>query len=270
MTEEEIKKEELRILIAFRNFCDERNLKYVLAYGTLLGAVRHKGFIPWDNDIDVMMLREDYEKLIKLYPENLEDTWLLSYRKDPDYIYPFTKIVSKRTYVREENTQEKLAYKKMGIWIDIFPVDNIGDNPPSNHWRQYRYYQRAFMCKMKGLRKFTNNYLHFDRIFRYGIFCSKHSLADIRRMMDLQMKKYFDQPTKYVSHTVWCTRDEKTERAAWDELVPCTFEGEEFTTYNDKYTKIFLTQCYGSSYMTPPPERKRIPHAMEAYWRDEN
>ena len=267
MTQEEIKKEELRVLIAFRDFCDEHHLKYALAFGTMLGAVRHNGFIPWDNDIDVMMLREDYEKLTEIYEDGFRDTRLLSYKKDPGYIYPFTKIVSARTYVKEDNTQEKLRSKDMGVWIDVFPVDDLGDHPTKEIWKKSRFLQRCMICKMKGLKKFTNNWVHFDRIFKYGIYCSRHSLAEVRNALDNRLSENFGKKTKFVGPVVWTTVKCPVPREAWDHLTLHDFEGEKFTIYDIETTDSFLKQLYGD-YMTPPPLRKRNPHDIEAYWRD--
>ena len=109
LTLDEIKKTELEILLSFDKVCRENGLKYSMCAGTLLGAVRHKGFIPWDDDIDVCMPRPDYEKLIrlnrggKLFPRHLE----LCCFEEGTLDSPYMKIMDRRTRIREENyTQE--------------------------------------------------------------------------------------------------------------------------------------------------------------------
>lgn len=266
---DEIKTEELRVLVEFRDFCDMHHLKYSLAFGTLLGAVRHHGFIPWDDDIDVMMLREDYEKLIQLYPDNFHNTRLLAYKKDPSYIYPFMKIISTKTYVEEARTQKSAMVKNLGVWIDIFPVDNIPDHPSRMLWWWRRFLQKCFYCKKEGIKRFTNHGRLLARRSKYMIYCVFYSLEDIRSQIDNQMSKYFGRKTKYVANVVFANGKNSILREAWDDLGLREFEGYKFTTFNDKYCDIYLTQAYGSDYMTPPPPDKRIPHGMIAFWRED-
>ena len=120
----EVKQIELDILKNFASFCNEHNLNYVLAYGTLLGCIRHNGFIPWDDDIDVFMLRDDYEKLLSM--KNLfEDKFSkLKFKNlgDKDYPFGFLKITDDTTRVEEKEIESKYQY---GIWIDIFPLDKV-------------------------------------------------------------------------------------------------------------------------------------------------
>lgn len=118
LTLEEIKEIELGILVKFDEICRENNLEYSLAYGTMLGAVRHHGFIPWDDDIDVFMKRDDYEKFLKLKYQD-EKFEVKSYRYSKNYYYPFSKMIDKSTYLCESWRAEK----DMGVYIDIFPLD---------------------------------------------------------------------------------------------------------------------------------------------------
>lgn len=98
LTLDEMKAVELGILKKFDSICKENGLEYSLAYGTMLGAIRHKGFIPWDDDIDVFMKREDYEKLLKLKYDD-GDFEIKSYRYSKNYYFLYSKMVDKRTYI---------------------------------------------------------------------------------------------------------------------------------------------------------------------------
>ncbi len=119
----EIKEIELKILIEFDRLCKENNLTYYLAFGTLLGAARHGGFIPWDDDIDVMMPRDDYERLLVGFNEwSQSDCYELKVYSDGYSIYPFAKMVNNRTVVTENFTRCEF---KIGVWMDIFPLDNV-------------------------------------------------------------------------------------------------------------------------------------------------
>ena len=100
----ELKEIEYKVLCDFDDVCKEIGLPYSLAYGTLLGAVRHKGFIPWDDDIDVMMLREDYEKFLEYCLTHETKFDLLSYKTCEWYNYPFAKLSARGTVIEEENS----------------------------------------------------------------------------------------------------------------------------------------------------------------------
>lgn len=113
----------LKILDAVDACCRKHNIPYWLCYGTLLGAARHKGFIPWDDDLDIMMLRKDYLRLIKILPSELpEDFVLQTTDTDPCYFFPYAKIRDLKSHVEEFGRYDRLfAYN--GIFIDIFPIE---------------------------------------------------------------------------------------------------------------------------------------------------
>ena len=115
----EFREIQMCILDEIQRICKENNLKYSLAYGTLLGAVRHKGYIPWDDDIDICLLREDYEKLIAVLKDKNapgHKEWLTLVDDTCDgYFYPFAKAYDNRTAVKMERHKGE-----MGIWVDIF------------------------------------------------------------------------------------------------------------------------------------------------------
>src|SRR5699024_5455265 len=115
---------QLEILIEFDRICRENDLKYQIHYGTLLGAVRHKGFIPWDDDIDVGMLREDYNIFLKLANEKINNKYFIqNHKTDPEYIHSFTRITKNNT-VSMQNTYSEIDMHQ-GIFIDVFPLDKI-------------------------------------------------------------------------------------------------------------------------------------------------
>lgn len=116
---------EIEILNVFDKVCKDNNLKYSLAYGTLLGAIRHRGFIPWDDDIDVMMPRKDYNKLLEIWSNEVTDTYIIqNYKTDFDYTNNFSKIRKNHTAFLQSESEKMKRYHK-GIFIDIFPVDRV-------------------------------------------------------------------------------------------------------------------------------------------------
>ncbi len=121
----EVWKHEQEILDVVHKLCINNNLKYSLMFGSLLGAVRHGGFIPWDDDIDIIMPREDYEKLISLWPKEAPTGYLLqNKRTDSDFTQNFTKIRKDHTTFIQNEEEKKRKYHK-GIFIDVFPADRV-------------------------------------------------------------------------------------------------------------------------------------------------
>ncbi|MBQ8445584.1 MAG: LicD family protein, partial [Opitutales bacterium] len=126
ITHEELKQIQLGILDKVHEFCEKNGITYFLSSGTLIGAVRHKGYIPWDDDLDLYMPRADYDKFIKLFSANSpENTKLLSLETDKKYQYPFAKVIDDRTEMVETAVGESF---KIGVYIDVFPVDSVPDN----------------------------------------------------------------------------------------------------------------------------------------------
>lgn len=115
---DQVKETALQLLIYVDRICEENDLKYSLYYGTLLGAVRHKGFIPWDDDIDIVMLRPDYDKLLSILAKD-ETYLLLDQSTRPDYRYTFAKLVDSNTYL--ESTQFYSGEDpELGVFLNIF------------------------------------------------------------------------------------------------------------------------------------------------------
>ena len=121
---EDLKKIEIEILDYVDKFCKENGIKYFIDSGTLLGAIRHKGFIPWDDDIDIVMPREDYDKFHKLFDNNGRFK-LIGRHNTPEYVYAFSKVIDSETELHEDLVREIPGY---GIYIDVFPLDGLPDD----------------------------------------------------------------------------------------------------------------------------------------------
>ena len=115
----------LELLDAVDTICKKHQIPYWLSSGTLIGAARHKGFIPWDDDLDIEMLRSDYLRLIKILPKELPDNFVLQTNDtDPNFISIYGKIRDKKSYLEETNSYDRI-FKEKGIYIDIFPLERI-------------------------------------------------------------------------------------------------------------------------------------------------
>lgn len=127
LPDSDLRKAQLRmaeILQTVDAICKKHNLPYWLDYGTLLGAVRHNGFIPWDDDLDITMMRKDYKKLLKILPNELPDNFSLQTPGEPYYDLDYSKIRDKNSVIHEHHVRDK-RYLQKGLYIDIFPVEHV-------------------------------------------------------------------------------------------------------------------------------------------------
>ena len=142
MSFEETKQVELEILTNVAEFCDKHEIQYFLAYGTLIGAVRHKGFIPWDDDIDIWMPRADYNRFLKIYnKENSDSQYKVISPYDKISRHTFVKVVDTRTVKIESGIDYSNGY--LGIDVDIFPLDGQPDND-KDYFKWYNKLQKYY------------------------------------------------------------------------------------------------------------------------------
>lgn len=197
MTEEENIKLHLKeMLFWFHSFCEENEIRYYALGGTLLGALRHKGFIPWDDDVDIGVPRPDYEKLISLMKNNSERYVLESPNDNADdFFYPYAKLYDTRTTAVEHN-----KYKtKRGIFLDIFPIDGIG-NAEQEVNRNFRKFDLKFnffvsrTCDIrKGRSKIKNMIIFVSNLIPGFIVDDKKLLEGICR----ECRKYDYEASAY-------------------------------------------------------------------------
>ena len=249
MTPEQVKKCELDILISLTNFCDKHHLNYYLAYGTLLGAVRHQGFIPWDDDIDIIMLREDYEKLNNLLQkEKIREDLVWLGLDNGGYGGPFGKLVNK-------NTDANYCGNGVGIWVDVFPVDYWDENIMKRNKRLRN------LCIAKSTSKFK-----FDKK-TIGKFILKLFLLGItRKQLSKRMVKnsISVKASRYLCNSVWnAYPQEKLDKSMFENPSFVIFEGCRFKTVSN--TDSYLRLLY-NDYMKLPPIEKRRTHSMDALW----
>lgn len=264
---EEMKKLELEILLAFARYCEERGLTYWIAYGTLLGAVRHKGFIPWDDDVDVLMPREDYEILIR---EFRHPVYRLIDPLEPVSRHSFVKIVDTRTVKRETNFD--YAPGELGIDIDVFPLDGQPeDEAELAVWFEklmgwYRLadfpVRRVHDCRRKRLILGLIN-LFGGKRHRLGSQIKRFCLGRARALHG----RYPLGTGQYVGMVEHCFEStwQRFDREIFEGTVKLEFEGHLFSA--PAGYDAFLRNRYGEYMKLPPPE-ERFSHKLdEVYWK---
>lgn len=261
---DEIKQYEYNILKAFAAYCKENNLTYMLCGGTLLGAVRHEGFIPWDDDIDVFMPREDFEKFIAMTGKNpFHPDYDTCYYKDTEktVYYPFVKIINNKTKVFEK-TKDESNY--MGIWIDVFPLDGFYDSAFMNKLFCFR---KAFWKKMcftysDDLSKVDDKAKRFFKTLCMPFLKKMGYRNLLDKLVNICSKRKFSEQ-KNVGCAVWGYGYK--EIISKEKLLPAgelKFVDQTFAVPSD--FDLYLSNLYGS-YMELPPEEKRVNHEMKAF-----
>ena len=259
---EESKKIELDILLAVSDFCNKNNLTYFLAYGTLIGAIRHKGFIPWDDDIDITMPREDYNKFIATF----EHEYLKAVIPGaPMSKYSFVKVIDTRTV----KTEPYLKYPAgpLGVDIDIFPIDGApSDDAEYDKW--YDQLMAVYNPFTLSVQSFSFEYLkHSIKLAILKLKLKKPSfyLEEAKKLHAL----YPYRASEYVA-AVECPYNSKKNRVPkqyYVGSVDVEFEGHTFRA-PICYDKL-LRSIYGD-YMQLPPEDQRVTHhTNKVYWKDE-
>ena len=255
------------VLDEFHDFCEKHALKYVLAAGTLLGAIRHNGFIPWDDDIDVYMPRPDYEALLKLYPADGENN-LYEYKLNDKYMYPFAKIGKKGTLCVEKGGYSGVD---LGVYIDIFPIDGLG-NDLTEAKKTVRKVKRYVNMELSLLVEQWRKNVSFGKNFAIWIL---HVLTKLygghKKVLNkmnkvLARKSYYE--SKYAGQIVEMPKFSKiTERTIYENRQLHVFEKGLYYIPSDY--DVILRNLYGD-YMKLPPEEKRIyAHGYKAYILDE-
>ena len=264
LTIEEAKRIELNILLELDSFCKKNNKQYCLAYGTLLGAVRHKGFIPWDDDIDVTMPREDYNWMIQNYNKlNPNGRYRLIAPTMPEAKHSFVKIIDTYTVKIEPGMDYSQGF--LGIDLDIFPLDGQPEKEKDfDKWfsqlmKIYKYFGICLLEAKGSLKR------------RIGVPVIRILTGNRRYLLRKAAKlhsKYPYHSSEYVGSVecAFVNRGDRFEKKCFDKCIEADFEGYKFPIPAE-YDKV-LTSIYGN-YMQLPPEEKRVTHHVNKMYLKE-
>lgn len=258
----EMKKIEFNILKMFDSFCKDNNIRYFLTYGTLLGAIRYKGFIPWDDDLDVLVPREDYDRLIKIF-QDTEQYHLFAFEKDNNFLFPFAKICDMTTKKVEPGHNHNSA---LGLDIDVFPLD-AWDSDLSKAKKEVKQIRRnsLFLNLIKLEKPVTKNIFKRVVFIVAAFFCRLFGSGFFINNIIKESKKTSVSGARYLGCKTWCVYGEKgiIPAEAYSDAVEVEFEGERFPApigYD-----LVLTCLYGDYLPEPPVEKRKTHHSFKAY-----
>lgn len=254
----------LSMLLEFDEFCKKHGIRYALCGGTMLGAARHQGFIPWDDDIDLMMTREEYEKLLSmadLYAEEFPGRQMISYR-DKTLARDYSRIITKE-YMKEEKDISPKDCPWLGM--DFFPLDVISDN------------QDDFEKQVKDRVFWHEVFVTCSSPFNAGSTPLKRLVRNLFRPIAFAIGRFraakkSDEICRRFEHSggrdiaivcgMYGTR-ERWPRSAYEPLATLPFEGHEFPVPHDY--DVYMRAIFGDDYMELPPEEKRRPPRIKAW-----
>lgn len=261
----EIQSVSLEILKKVSDFCDENNIKYFLAYGTLIGAIRHHDYIPWDDDVDIMMERPDYDKFLTLFKEKNDVSYLelFTLESNPNYPYNIARVSDSRYYIEVEN--EKPC--GLGIFIDIYPLDGVGHSRKEAlaTMKKTTKYPSLIFQSTRVSYNLGNTKGFFRKIFKFPAFIFAHIMGKdyfVERLKKIVSKFQYDD-NEYVAVAMWASRPKFYPKKWFKNLIKWKFSKYEFFIPNH-YDEV-LRESYGD-YMQLPPEEDRIyQHLYKAY-----
>jgi lipopolysaccharide cholinephosphotransferase len=258
---------EMSILKDFIEICDANDIKYFGLAGTCLGAVRHGGYIPWDDDIDVGLPRADFNRLIEIVERDYSDKYyVLNSERYENYPLMTTRICIKDTKFIEYPLKD-VKDCPFGVFLDVFPYDNLADNRVARFFQQWRAW---YLSKLMILRNVPEPYLAQTGFLKKVILFICRMVHKTMCFFRINRKKlyrkclkvctrYNNRKTRKISFI--CDTSPHMEEDYYDNVFPCQtiqFEGMDMKFPKD--THLHLTHLYGDTYMTLPPVEKRKTH----------
>ena len=255
---------ELEILKKVIKICDEEGLQYYLMGGTFLGAIRHKGFIPWDDDIDISMPREDYEKFFKIADKKLPKGLIYkNFLKGNEETIYFSRVEDTTIQIIDESA---IKHRTRNAWVDIFPLDGMPNNAIIRQLHKMRLLYRRLLLQYSQFSTIVNQDLpnrpiHEKILIGIGkVFNFEKILDTIKCLLKLDkaIKKYKYSKSKYVANFMGAYKfKEMFKKEIYDDYTKYDFE--DIKVYAPRDYDTVLTQMYGD-YMTPPKKSDQNKH----------
>lgn len=257
----ELKEIQLDMLKVVHKFCVNNNIRYSLSSGTLIGAIRHKGYIPWDDDIDIMMPRPDYERFLNTFSH--EYLIATDFSKDDSQPLTYGKVYDTRTVMVEKSDRKYDA----SVFLDVFVIDGLGSDisTAKKLYKKIKYHRDILVVKTVSMAKtrsfYRNIYLGALKVASC-LFPFKYVLSRTIKLM-----KTFDfNSSKLAGNLSWGFGEKRIfNRNMYEEYIDVEFEGNMFRSLKD-YDK-YLSHVYGDYMKLPPKEKQVTHHVFEAWWK---
>lgn len=265
LTAQEKLEQMLNMMDDIDRVCKIHKLKYFIAYGTLIGAIRHNGIIPWDDDIDIQMPRDDYEKFISIYSK--EGRYQITSPKSSDPLYYYAKVYNADTLKLESGVSYRKR-KPLGIDIDIFPLDNYcGVRPKGNRMPNKRSLQLLYYLRMYAIDDITSKKSRKYPLLSYLLGVVSHIIGNKAIIGIFEQIAKFGNKSQSDYYTVYSgmTNISIFQKTDFESCLNIPFENR-FYNVPVGYDNI-LRSSYGD-YMALPPKEKRVSHHLnKVFWK---
>lgn len=246
---------QLEILKEVDRICHQNNINYTITAGTLLGAIRHQGFIPWDDDLDIGMTRKDYEYFLKIAPASLNSEFkIMTMYNNQYYGLPFAKVMLKNTRLDEANLPKKI--EGYGIFIDVFPFDNAPLENQNDYIHKYKieYYKKLLLTKT-GYRIKTSPAKQFI-YYLFKIIAFFYTKDCIIHRLEKEIIRHNDNGNDLLYNKCDGYNVEQLSKDALENAIKVKFESFDTLALNN--WDYYLTSLYGD-YMKIPPKKLQNP-----------
>lgn len=260
LTIDEIKKMNLDILSVVADYCEKNGLRYWLYYGTLIGAIRHNGYIPWDDDVDIIMPRPDYEKFVQTFNSNKEGKYkVIEDQITSDYHATFAKVHNPKTIIKSEFSNEM----PFGVFIDIFPFDGVKDAAQSKNAQIILKLLSAKNNKWWYKRTLISNLgLYFFKVLMFPI--SVRYLLNKLHTICSQVPFDESEYVNYIPARAGMRTNVKRSDLEGAEIEYHIYEGRKYRIPHNY--DVCLRNNYGD-YMKLPPKEEQVGHPQITYWK---